>query len=76
MLNNLLYARRILNLDYDPGKEVLSLTFQTGVTHQYNQVPDSVFQKLESSTDKNEFYDRNIYGLYPMVTARDYSLSG
>jgi hypothetical protein len=65
-LNNLLFARRIKNLDYNSGKEVLSVTFQTGVTHNYSQVPGRIYQRLESSTDKNEFYNQNIYGLYPV----------
>ena len=76
MLRNLLYVRRILNLNYDIGNEVLSVTFQTGVTHNYSQVPDRVFQKLESSPDKNEFYDENIYGVYPIVVVKEVTTNG
>ena len=68
MLNNLLFARRIQYIDYDSENGVLPITFSTGVTHHHSQVPDGVFQKLESATDKNRFYNENIYGAYPIVT--------
>ena len=62
MTGNFLFPRRIKNLSYNPEKEMLSITFQTGKTQEYCNVPDRIYQKLELSPD--EYYDENIYGNY------------
>ena len=64
MTGNLRFPRRIKNLSYAPEKEVLSITFLTGRTQEYCDFPGNVFQRLESSSDQDGFYDENIYGNY------------
>ena len=64
MTGNFRFPRRIKNLSYAPKKEVLSITFLTGKTQEYCNFPGNVFQRLESSSDQDEFYDENIYGNY------------
>jgi len=62
----LLFSRRIKNHSYDQDKEMLSITFQTGTTQVYCNVPGNVYQELESSPDQNEYYNENIYGNYQL----------
>jgi hypothetical protein len=64
MIGNFLFPRRIKNLSYNPEKEVLSITFQTGKTQEYCDVPRDVYHKLEISPD--EYYGENIYGNYQL----------
>lgn len=70
MTYDLLFSRRIKELSYNPETGVLSITFRTGVTQDYSQVSDRVFQKLQSSSDQNKYYDENIYGNYPIAVSR------
>lgn len=64
MTGNFRFPRRIRNLSYAPENKVLSITFHTGITQEYCNVPSNVHQRLESSSDQDEFYDENIYGNY------------
>jgi hypothetical protein len=64
MIGNFRFPRRIRNLSYAPEKEVLSITFHTGKTQEYCNFPSSAYQRLESSSDQDEFYDEKIYGNY------------
>ena len=64
MASSLLFSRRIKVHSYDPENGVLSITFDTGNTQNYCEVPGKVYQKLKSSSDQNGYYDENIYGNY------------
>ena len=64
MTGNFRFPRRIKNLSYVPENKVLSITFHTGKTQEYCNFPGNVFQRLESSSDQDDFYDEKIYGNY------------
>lgn len=51
------------NLDhvgYDDEKEVLDITFLSGSTYRYYDVPYDVYQGLVDATSKGRFFWRNI----------------
>jgi len=62
----LLYFRRIKSYSYDQANGVLSIDFHDGSTREYCQVPDAVYQKLKLSADENKYFDKYIYGNYPI----------
>lgn len=66
MKNHLKFYRQIKTLDYDAAREVLSIDFRSGNTQNYCKVPDNIYQELESSPDQNRYYDKKIYGNYPI----------
>jgi len=70
LTGNFRFPRRIKNFSYEPETEVLSITFHTGNTQEYCNVPDIVYQNLESSPDQNEYYDANIYGNYQLCQSK------
>lgn len=74
MSNNLRFMRKIKIFSYNPEKGVLTITFHTGITQDYSQVSDKVFQRLRSSLNQNKYYDKNIYGIYPVGDSRSNAL--
>ena len=62
--NGLRFFRRIKNHYYDQENQMLSIAFHNGTTQNYFKVPGKVYRGLESSLDQNEYYNKNIYGIY------------
>lgn len=68
MMGSLLFPRQIDAFDYNSEEKVLSIDFRYGANQQYCCVSESVYQGMERSRDKNNYYNRNIFGKYPIST--------
>ena len=66
MASDLLFCQRINTLSYDTDKEVLSISFRTGYTWNFRNVTQKVYRQFESASNQNKYFDRNIYGNYPI----------
>lgn len=62
----LLYFRQIKGYSYEQASGVLSIDFHDGSIREYRQVPDAVYQKLKLSADENKYFDKYIYGSFPI----------
>lgn len=49
---------------YDPEAEVLTITFQSGATYEYLNVPPSVYRGLQGAGSAGEYFSRQIRGRY------------
>ena len=61
-----LFSRKLKTLNYDTEKETLSILFSTGNNQDYSRVPGNVYQQMEISHDRDGFYNKKIFGKYPI----------
>lgn len=56
------------NLDsgtYDPDSRVLTITFNTGATYEYSDVPPSVWSELCNAASAGSYFSAYIRNEYP-----------
>jgi hypothetical protein len=75
MMGALLFPRQIDAFHYNSEKRVLSIDLRCGANHHYFCVSESVYKKMEKSKNKNHYYDKNIFGKYPIGAVPSYGLS-
>jgi hypothetical protein len=54
----------IAHIDYDPTTSRLRIRFVSGVTYQYENVPEEVYEALKTSREKGVYLNQNIKGNY------------
>ena len=50
----------IRNYSYQPGAQVLDITFVSGLSYRYLRVPPAVYDEMKVSFSKGEFFNRHI----------------
>lgn len=64
MNTNLLFTRKIQNVEYDVEDSILTVYFAAGIKKRYFNVPKLVFDNLQKSADKDHFYHSQIVGVF------------
>ncbi len=54
----------IKSFDYDTQKKILRVEFTNGSIYQYLDVPEAIYQELESSPSKGQYFNTNIRDKY------------
>lgn len=54
----------IKRFEHDPETSVLKVTFRTGKTYTYKNVPEAVAAEFESAPSHGRFFNENIKGQY------------
>ena len=57
-------SRTVSELRYNPDTKVLSITFVTGKTYDYSDVPERVVDQAMSAESIGSFVNNNIKGEY------------
>ena len=57
-------SSNILEVGYDELGEVLYITFKSGITYTYEDVPYYVYEELLSAESKGQYFHKNIRGVY------------
>jgi hypothetical protein len=55
-------------VSYDEGRRVLVVTFQSGSTHEYSNVPREVYVGFTAAPARGVYYSTYINGRYPYRT--------
>jgi hypothetical protein len=55
----------IASMNYDASQQKLRVVFVSGLIYEYDNVPESVFQELRTSTVKGKFLNTHIKGHFP-----------
>lgn len=50
--------------DYDKETQVLNVTFNSGGTYEYKNVPEFIFEDFKKAASKGEYYNRVIKSKY------------
>jgi hypothetical protein len=64
MNTNLTFIRKITNFEYDEENSVLTVYFTVGIKKRYFNVPKLIYDNLQKSPDKDQFYHSVIDGEY------------
>ncbi|MGQ0533896.1 MAG: KTSC domain-containing protein [Caulobacteraceae bacterium] len=54
----------IADIEYDPERKQLRITFVTGRIYIYEDVPIDVFEDLMSTSSRGAYFNRNIRSAY------------
>lgn len=54
----------IKNVDYDGLTRILEISFYTGRTYHYHNVPKNIYKSLVSAYSVGSFYNEHIKGVY------------
>ena len=54
---------------YNESDKVLSVEFKGGVTYNYFDIPDSVFEQMKAAPSKGQFLAQQIKGTYRYARA-------
>jgi hypothetical protein len=55
------------SVGYDPDTQTLEITFSSGVTYQYQDVPEYIYQELLAAESKGTYFRQTIRGNYPTL---------
>jgi hypothetical protein len=55
----------IKSYNYDADKEILEISYHSGKTYHYLNVPEKVFKEMRSTMVKGIWFNRHIKGKYP-----------
>jgi hypothetical protein len=59
-----LKSATILQADYDPQSQTLTVTFPNGKSYTHEDVPIEVYQGLLEAASAGSFYNREIKGVF------------
>ena len=59
-----LQSETIPSASYDPETETLELTFSSGGTYTFENVPENIFEGLQQAGSPGSFYHQQIKGRY------------
>lgn len=57
-------SSRILKMSYIKSKKLLTITFNSGVTYEYYDVPMEVTDGIIQADSLGKYFDKNIKGIY------------
>jgi KTSC domain len=58
-------ANGIAQVGYDDGSEILEIEFSSGKVFQFFNVPQKMFNQLMTASQKEIYYEREIYDRFP-----------
>ena len=64
MNSNLLFTRKIQNVEYESENMILTIYFTAGIKKRYSDVPKIIYENLQRSADKDHFYHSEIDGVF------------
>lgn len=57
-------SSRILKMSYIKSKKLLTITFNSGATYEYYDVPTEVIDGITQTDSLGKYFDKNIKGIY------------
>lgn len=57
-------SSRILKMSYIKSKKLLTITFNSGATYEYYDVPTEVIDGITQAYSLGKYFDKNIKGIY------------
>lgn len=57
-------SSRILKMSYIKSKRLLTITFNSGATYEYYDVPTEVIDGITHADSLGKYFDKNIKGIY------------
>lgn len=57
-------SSRILKMSYIKSKKLLTITFNSGATYEYYDVPKEVIDGITQADSLGKYFDKNIKGIY------------
>lgn len=57
-------SSRILKMSYIKSKKLLTITFNSGATYEYYDVPMEVTDGIIQADSLGKYFDKNIKGIY------------
>lgn len=57
-------SSRILKMSYIKSKKLLTITFNSGATYEYCDVPTEVIDGITQADSLGKYFDKNIKGIY------------
>lgn len=57
-------SSRILKMSYIKSKKLLTITFNSGATYEYYDVPTEVIDGTTQADSLGKYFDKNIKGIY------------
>lgn len=57
-------SSRILKMSYIKSKKLLTITFNSGATYEYYDVPMGVTDGIIQADSLGKYFDKNIKGIY------------
>lgn len=57
-------SSRILKMSYIKSKRLLTITFNSGATYEYYDVPTEVIDGITQVDSLGKYFDKNIKGIY------------
>lgn len=57
-------SSRILKMSYIKSKKLLTITFNSGATYEYYDVPTEVIDGNTQADSLGKYFDKNIKGIY------------
>lgn len=57
-------SSRILKMSYIKSKKLLTITFNSGATYEYHDVPTEVIDGITQADSLGKYFDKNIKGIY------------
>ena len=63
----------IAKYEYDELRQELMVTYQSGITYRYLEVPVEVYRRMRSYTSKGAFLNLYIKGQYEFIKVGDSS---
>lgn len=58
-------ANGIAQVGYEQGSEILEIEFTSGKVFQFYNVPEKMFDQFMNTTQKESYYEINIYERFP-----------
>lgn len=58
----LMFSKKIADIDYDTENEVLKIKFNDGITRRYYGVPQKIYEDLKNASDQNKYFHKTIDG--------------
>lgn len=62
-------SSNVARIGYDETSQVLSVEFTSGITYNYYDVPETIFQQMQSASSKGQFLARSVKGVYRYARA-------
>lgn len=58
----LMFSRKIVDVDYDTENAVLRIKFNDGISRRYYDVPQKIYEDLKNASDQNKYFHNTIDG--------------
>jgi hypothetical protein len=62
-------SSNVTRFAYDDTNRILIVEFNNGTTYNYFDVPETIFQQMQSASSKGQFLARSVKGVYRYARA-------